>query len=379
MCLEELNAAQQETLSERTPSPQPVETFIPNKSPSRKPTGSPHLGAEDNTLEPNNEEASLDQRPSHESPPSVQIQMPSTNEPIMDVVNAEVGHNVGVANEQGPPLEGEQSTTNQPQPSGSNHCSGSMNTNSFDSDDNDSQTRDSYDEECTSVSKPPPSIIFPAELAKELKDLAPADALNKLLSSHGSSNPNAEDKESFFEQEQFDHELRTSETTFLLVTQAEAYLEQYVSQSQLLTRTDELLNSQLSAQQRHFDHAAYCNAEVVRIKATSSDSLNQIVACEDNITKWRSEIKELEEKIRQEEARMEHLATLAVEVHRAKINELAHEGLQHYSDGLAVQRQVERLANDKEMLQRKLVSIRNQYFQFKAANQVPPSSSQQRP
>ncbi|PNY08031.1 hypothetical protein L195_g004541 [Trifolium pratense] len=404
--VEEPVAAQHETVLERIPSPQPIESSIPNKSPSPKPTGSPDLGAGNSTFEPNNGEVNLTQRPSHESPLLDQTQMPNTTEPIIEAVNAEAGHDMGVANEQGPPLEGDHSTTNQPQPSGPSHCSGSMNANTFDSDDDDSQTGDSYDEEGTSVSKPPPSIYLPAELAKELKDLAPADALNKLLSSHGASNPNAEDKESLLEKKQFDHELRfrreilhgdmlgllerdssiyfnikalfnklqnprTSEAIFLLVTQAEAYLEQYVNQPQLLSRTDELLKSQLSAQQRLFDQAAHCNAEVSRIKATSFDALNQIVTCEDNIAKWQYEIEELKEKIRQEEAKMERLATLAVEVHRAKIDELAHEGLQHYSDCLAVQRQVERLTNDKEMLQRKLVSIRNQYYQFQTANQKP--------
>ncbi|PNX60972.1 hypothetical protein L195_g060443, partial [Trifolium pratense] len=140
-------------------------------------------------------------------------------------------------------------------------------------------------------------------------------------------------------------------------TQAEAYLEQYVNQSQLLSRTDELLKSQLSTQQRSFDQAAHCNAEVSRVKATTSDALNQIVTCEGNITKWRSEIKELEEKIRQEETKMEHFANLAVEVHRIKIDELAHEGLQHYSDGLAFQKRVERLTNDKEMLQLGVIAV----------------------
>ncbi|PNX89288.1 hypothetical protein L195_g045407, partial [Trifolium pratense] len=142
-------------------------------------------------------------------------------------------------------------------------------------------------------------------------------------------------------------------------------------------RTDELLKSQLSAQQRSFDQAAHCNAEVSRVKATTSDALNQVATCEDNITKWRSEIKELEEKIRQEETKREHFANLAVEAHRIKIDELAHEGLQHYSDGLAYQKRVERLTNDQEMLRRKLVSIRNQYYQFQAANRKPPSSPQQ--
>ncbi|PNX66402.1 hypothetical protein L195_g063035, partial [Trifolium pratense] len=44
----------------------------------------------------------------------------------------------------------------------------------------------------------------------------------------------------------------TNEAMFLLVTQAEAFLEQFVSQTQLLARTNELLTSQLSAQQHHF-------------------------------------------------------------------------------------------------------------------------------
>ncbi|PNX65374.1 hypothetical protein L195_g062569, partial [Trifolium pratense] len=85
--------------------------------------------------------------------------------------------------------------------------SGSIDTNSFDSDDDDAQTGDSYDDEGTSVSKPPPSIILPAKLARELKDLAPEDALSKLLSNHGASNSTAEDKESLLEHEQFDHEM----------------------------------------------------------------------------------------------------------------------------------------------------------------------------
>ncbi|PNX95171.1 hypothetical protein L195_g018355, partial [Trifolium pratense] len=349
--VEEPVAAQHETVLERAPSPQPAETAILTRSPSPKPTGSPHHGAEDSTLKPNNEEANFDQGPPHENPLPDQTQVLNANEPP---INVQSGHNVEVDTEHKPTFDGEHSTTNQPQPS-------------------------------TSVSKPPPSIVLPAELARELKDLTPADALNKLLSSHGASNPNAEDKEDLLEQEQFDHELRfkreilegdmlgllerdssiyfnikalfnklqnprTNETTFLLVTQAEAYLEQFVSQSQLLTRTTELLTSQLFAQQRLFDHASSCNAEVTRVKAAFSDALHQI-----------------------------QLGAIAVEAHRAKIDELAREGIQHYSDGLAVQRQVERLTNDKEMLQLKLVSIRNQYYQFQAANRMPPPSSQQQP
>ncbi|PNX64576.1 hypothetical protein L195_g062184, partial [Trifolium pratense] len=104
-----------------------------------------------------------------------------------------------------------------------------------------------------------------------------------------------------------------------------------------------------------------CNAEVTRIKAASADALEQLVTCENNIAQWQSEIEALQEKIRQEGVKMEKLAAVAVEAQRAKLDELAHEGIQHYSDGLAVQKRVERLTSEKEMLQRKLVSIRNQY------------------
>ncbi|PNX62130.1 hypothetical protein L195_g052812, partial [Trifolium pratense] len=90
----------------------------------------------------------------------------------------------------------------------------------------------------------------------------------------------------------------------------------------------------------------------------------------DNIKKWRSEIQELEEKIHKEEAKKEHYVALAVEVPRAKIEELAHEGIQHYSDRLAVQKEVELLASEKEVLQRKLVHIQEQYQRFRTTNKA---------
>ncbi|MCI67567.1 hypothetical protein A2U01_0088826, partial [Trifolium medium] len=54
---------------------------------------------------------------------------------------------------------------------------------------------DSHDDERTSVSKPPPRICLPAEVLRSLKNLAPEDALNKLLSSHVAFVPTAADKE----------------------------------------------------------------------------------------------------------------------------------------------------------------------------------------
>ncbi|MCI58505.1 hypothetical protein A2U01_0079760, partial [Trifolium medium] len=57
------------------------------------------------------------------------------------------------------------------------------------------RNEDSHDDGGTSVSKPPPRICLPAEVLQSLKDLAPEDALNKLLSSHGAFVPTVADRE----------------------------------------------------------------------------------------------------------------------------------------------------------------------------------------
>ncbi|MCI49442.1 hypothetical protein A2U01_0070686, partial [Trifolium medium] len=101
--------------------------------------------------------------------------------------------------------------------------------------------------------------------------------------------------------------------------------------------------AQLSIQQNHFKQATYYNEEAAKIKAASERSFSQVVACEDNISKWKAKIRALEEKIAQEELKKEHFAAQAVEVPRAKIEELAHAGIQHYSDGLVVSSEVDRL------------------------------------
>ncbi|PNX96944.1 hypothetical protein L195_g020162 [Trifolium pratense] len=373
---------QQETVLEKAPSPQAVETAILNETSSPKAIGSPHHGAEDNTLKPNNEEVKDDQGPTQENPLSNPVQVSTANDPP---TNVQADHVADPSTEQRPSFDGEHSTTNQPQPSGPSHDSGSMNADTFDSDDSDSHTGDSLGEEGTSVSKPHHTVVLPAELAKELKDLTPADALNKLLSSHGTSSSAAEDtegQEDLLEQEQFGHEIRfrreilDGDMLSLLERDSSIY---YNIKALFHKLQSPMTNEAMFLLQRHFEQASSCNAEVTRIKAASTEALEQLVTCENNIAQWQSEIEALQEKIRQEETKMEKLAAVAIEAQRAKLDELAHEGIQHYSDGLAVQKRVERLTSDKEMLQRKLVSIRNQYYQFQAANRKPPSPSQQQP
>ncbi|MCI80631.1 hypothetical protein A2U01_0101902, partial [Trifolium medium] len=73
----------------------------------------------------------------------------------------------------------------------------------------------------------------------------------------------------------------------------------------------------------------------------------QVTTCEDNIAKWKADIREYEKKIDEakeqialEEIKMQEFTAQAVEVPRAKIGELAHAGIQHYSDGLAISGEV---------------------------------------
>ncbi|MCI58128.1 hypothetical protein A2U01_0079381, partial [Trifolium medium] len=56
------------------------------------------------------------------------------------------------------------------------------------------KTGDSLDDDGTSVLKPLPSICLSAEVLRGIKDLAPGDALNKLLSSYGAYIPTAADR-----------------------------------------------------------------------------------------------------------------------------------------------------------------------------------------
>ncbi|MCI61766.1 hypothetical protein A2U01_0083023, partial [Trifolium medium] len=85
------------------------------------------------------------------------------------------------------------------------------------------------------------------------------------------------------------------------------------------------------------------NEEAAKIKAASTSAFLQVTTCEDNIAKWKDDIREYEDKIAEakeqialEEVKKQEFAAQAVEVPRVQIDELAHAGIQHYSDGLAI-------------------------------------------
>jgi hypothetical protein len=99
-----------------------------------------------------------------------------------------------------PSLEEEHSTTNTHR---SKHTKGPddhvMNTDEFLNSSSEyertAKTGDSNADEGNSVSKPPSLIYLPPEVLQGLKDLAPNEALDKLLSSFGAFIPTLSDKE----------------------------------------------------------------------------------------------------------------------------------------------------------------------------------------
>ncbi|PNX63740.1 hypothetical protein L195_g053657 [Trifolium pratense] len=119
-------------------------------------------------------------------PPLVQVKMNEPTDPIVGVADAAVHQAMEMDNEHSQQLEGAHSTTNNHrQPSAEGHGAFTMDTNEFFNSSADyAQTRDSFEGEGTSVSKPPHSIRLPTEVLQGLKNLAPEDALNKLLSEY---------------------------------------------------------------------------------------------------------------------------------------------------------------------------------------------------
>ncbi|GAU31799.1 hypothetical protein TSUD_22450 [Trifolium subterraneum] len=117
---------------------------------------------------------------------------------------------------------------------------------------------------------------------------------------------------------------------------------QYARSLQHFNRLTIDLNKQIETRAKHFDLASQGNAEVNALKATFASAFLQISACEDNIARWKSEIRELECKINQEEE---------------KKNEALRAGVK-----------MDRLGAEKNAVQRKLAHIKSLYDQFRQAH-----------
>ncbi|WJX55479.1 hypothetical protein P8452_41246 [Trifolium repens] len=104
------------------------------------------------------------------------------------------------------------------------------------------------------------------------------------------------------------------------------------------------------------------------MKAASAGAFLQMTACDENISCWKAEIRELEKKIAEEETKREGFASQAAAVSRVKIEELAQDGLTEYSQGLLAGRDADHLAGENEVLRCKLANFKEQYQRFKNAN-----------
>jgi hypothetical protein len=77
-------------------------------------------------------------------------------------------------------------------------------------------------------------------------------------------------------------------------------------------------------------------------------------ACEENIAKWKAEIRHLETKIAEEEELQKHYFDLATEVSPAQIEAKANEGLRLCSNAATLQATAQRLDKENNLLKIKL-------------------------
>jgi hypothetical protein len=236
-----------------------------------------------------------------------------------------------------------------------------------------------------------------------LKDLTPDEALDKLLSSSNISASTSSGQDRTVQHEQDEHEARfrreiiegdmfellernpslfvnikallsklqtpqTDENLFVLANQAEALLEQYAKHFHQLQLNSQAQHAKLKLKEQHFAQAKQRNDEANTMKAASASAFLQMASCEENISCWRAEIRELEKKIAEEETKREEFASQTAAISRAKIEELAQDGIKEYSQGLAASRDADCLANENEILRRKLAHFKEQYQHFKNSN-----------
>ncbi|GAU28512.1 hypothetical protein TSUD_156690 [Trifolium subterraneum] len=265
------------------------------------------------------------------------------------------------------------------------------------------RTGDSIEDDGTSVSKPTSDFFLPSHVLQSVKNLTPEEALDTLLKTYGNEVPIAEEDKQKLEEERKGLELHfqktiiegdmlsyvdqhsavyfnlkslftrlqnhpISEALSFQVTQAENLLEQYARSLQHFNSLTTDLNKQIETRVKHFDLASQGNAEVNALKAASASAFLQISACEDNIARWKSEIRELEHKIGQEEEKKKQLEAQAVEVPKATLEEKAKTGIHHYSEALRAGVEADCLAGEKNAVQRKLTHIKSLYDQFRQAH-----------
>jgi hypothetical protein len=111
-------------------------------------------------------------------------------------------------------------------------------------------------------------------------------------------------------------------------------------------------------------NATVCNAEVSNLRSGVTAAYLKAAACEENIAKWKAEIRHLETKIAEEERLQKHYVDLAMEVTPAQIEAKANEGLRLCSDAATLQTAAQRFDRESNLLKIKLSQLKEVYRTF---------------
>jgi predicted nuclease with TOPRIM domain len=110
--------------------------------------------------------------------------------------------------------------------------------------------------------------------------------------------------------------------------------------------------------------AIACNVEVSNLRSGVIPAYLKAAACEDNIAKWKVEIRELETKIAEEEMLQKHCIELATEISPAQIEAKANEGLRLCGNAAMLQATAQRLDRESNLLKIKLSQLKELYRAF---------------
>jgi hypothetical protein len=85
---------------------------------------------------------------------------------------------------------------------------------------------------------------------------------------------------------------RTKEATLFLVNQAEAHIDQFAKNQQLLINAQKSYQAQMQAHASVLADATACNVEVSNLRSGVTFAYLKVASCEDNIAKWKAEIRD---------------------------------------------------------------------------------------
>jgi hypothetical protein len=157
---------------------------------------------------------------------------------------------------------------------------------------------------------------------------------------------------------------RTKEAMLFLVNQVEALIDQFAKNQQMLINAQKSYQAQMQAHASVLADATACNIEVSNLRSGATAAYLKIAACEDNISRWKAEIRELETKIAEEERLQQHYTELATEVTPAQIEAKANEGLRLCSNAATLKATAQRLDRESNLLKIKLSQHKEIYRAF---------------